>query len=148
MTEYKKRYKSRRQRRYVQLRESGFLAFEAEKLSLVPKTTPYLNKMVKDREKLQRRANRKGWTPGEYSKSIKLKYHGKGFVNKQRRQKLDVWQMLREYEYGYEQTHPNYNSPWLKRKKRFGKFLNVFEEAMTSKNLIETDRMLRERRKK
>lgn len=121
-----------RQTRYEKLRRNGFLPFEARPLSRVPRKTPYLPLMLATRASLKAKARREGWSQRRYETHIKEQYRKKGWrkLNRIGKQVDDPWQMLRDYEDRYKSKYPEYNSPWIKKQKKFRDFTSKFDKGL------------------
>ena len=137
------RYKTRRQQRYLRLRNSGFLPFEAQELSKVPNNVPYMANLYRNRKMLLGRAKKDRWSYTKYESSIKKLYDSNRWY---RARKRDPWQMLKVAERRYKTKHPEYSSPWKKRRKDFVEFTRKLEQdkkRKLAKNLAIQERYLR-----
>ena len=125
-------FRTRRQNRYLLLRNSGFLPYEAQTLSKVPLKVPYMDILIKERFKFKKQAIKDGWTKTKYELRIKDEYRVKGWTKKNRLGKLvaDPWAMFRANEDVYKSKYPSYNSPWVKRQKSFRDFVSIVEKAV------------------
>ncbi|KKN45079.1 hypothetical protein LCGC14_0686610 [marine sediment metagenome] len=143
------RFKTLRQRRYEDLRNAGFLEFEARPLSKIKRNVPYLKDITRDRQKLLKRAERKNWTAGQFSASIKAKYRGKNWLTKDAkgRTKLDPHKLVKATERQFKDDHPDYVSPWRKRKQKFNTFVSKFEQRQPRRGqrLSEAEKIARKR---
>lgn len=124
-------FKTRRQRRYDILRKSGFLPFEARTMSRVPFRVPYMDVMIKERFKGFDEALAKGVSRTGWEKIIKNFYIGNNWRKRTRlgRMKYDPWQMLRDFESKFRAKHPEYESPWEKRRRSWRDFVNKLEKT-------------------
>ena len=121
-------FKTRRQKRYESLRKTGFAKFEAQALSKVPFAVPYMKDLIKSRLKEYKVAFKENWTLKRWEGTIKDKYQeGKWLDSKGR---LSAWSMLRDYESQYRAKHPQYDSPWKKKRKDFRDFISTFEKKI------------------
>lgn len=124
---------TRRQRRYQRLRmDFGFCKFEATELSHVPFNTPYMDALIKQRFRLFQKSITEGKSRAEFDKEIRREYIQQGWRQKTgvRSYKFDPWAMLRHFEHEYKQKHPNYQSPWKKRRQRWVNFTAKVEFTM------------------
>lgn len=123
--------KSKRQHRYEILRRMGFLKGEAIQLSKVPLKVPYMDTFIKRRYALFEKSKEMGRTEREYIQSVKELYKAKGYIKVDAigRRRLDPWAYFREFEDGYRDKHPDYQSPWVKRQYRFRDFVRKVERA-------------------
>lgn len=123
--------RTKRQHRYNILRRFGFLKTESIQLSKVPMKIPYMDKFLKTRFALFERSREMGRTERQYIRSIKELYKTKGFIKLDvlGRRRPDVWAFFREFEDGYKDKHPEYQSPWVKRQYRFRDFVRKVERA-------------------
>jgi len=124
-------FKSRRQARYSFLRQSGFLRFEARDLSRIPLKVPYMRRIVVERRKEVRKAQRQDMSVFQWEKMIKKSYVANSWVKSYRRGKgvYSVWKMVQAQEREYKNKHPEYESPWEKRRKGFKDFQDKFERT-------------------
>lgn len=125
-------FRTRRQKRYENLRNNGFLPFEARVLSKVPRKVPYMPPLIANRAKLQVKAKKEEWSQKRYEDYIKKLYKDRGWLGLTRtgKVKYDTWQMLRESEDRYRNKHPEYSSPWLKKQKVWRDFVAKFERTV------------------
>lgn len=125
-------FKTRRQGRYNVLRKSGFQPFEARPLSRVPFNVPYMTGMLRERLRDYEAAIKKGWTQTRYEEAIKRLCKDRHWITKTRtgKRRYDPWAMLRGYENRYKEKHPEYVSPWVKRRKDFRKYVRELEESI------------------
>ena len=123
-------FKTRRQRRYDILRIAGFLPFEARELSRVPFKVPYMDVLIKERYKRFQEVTRAKWSWAGYERLIRAEYRDKNWQRQARagRVRDDVWAMLRAFEHAYRAKHPDYESPWQKRRRGWRKFLRQVED--------------------
>jgi hypothetical protein len=126
-------YRTRRQNRYVALRKYGFLKFEAKDLSKVPFKTPYMKPFIKERINLRKTATRQKIGDKEYEATIKELYDIKKWFD--RKGNRDVWKMLQEFEEKYKKKHPEYQSPWQKKRKHWKDFVNKVERTLAKDKL-------------
>jgi hypothetical protein len=124
-------FRTRRQHRYLILRDTGFLPFEAKELSKIPFKVPYIDAMIKERYSYLKTAAKQKSTKKNWEKMIKDFYVDRGFTkkNKQNRTILDPWQMMRDFEFKYKNKHPEYESPWEKRRKKWKDFVKKIENT-------------------
>ena len=121
-------FKTRRQRRYDTLRKAGFLKFESRDLSRVPFKIPYIKPLVKARAEEYKRAVKEEWTIGRWEDLYKKRYKDNNWLDSKGRP--SPWAMLRDYEHDYRVKHPNYDSPWEKRRGAMRDFIKVFEKKL------------------
>jgi hypothetical protein len=117
-------YKSRRQRRYENLKTAGFLPFEAVGLSkiAVNRMPPYMRQMIQDRSKEVIKAKKDGWSKQKFVDEIKGKYHDKRWAIRTKKGNIhsnSVFSLLRDYEDAYRVKNPDYVSPWENRNKQY-----------------------------
>lgn len=134
-------FRTRRQARYERLRERGFLPFEARALSKVSRRTPYLSHLVGDRFKQLKRAQEQKWSNARYEREIKKRYKQKEWSYLKR---YDPWAMVRESEDRYRKRHPDYESPWERKRRRWRGFLGKFEKTHELYPRKMTQRQLKE----
>ena len=146
-------FRTRRQHRYEVLRKIFCLKFEAFAWSKVPFYVPYMNELMKGRFKSFDKAMKEGKSREEFSKEIKKEYRDRGYLKRNRLGQAvgDPWAYLRDFEHKYRSKHPEYESPWLPRQRRFRDFMKKIEgtikkypkgRAYTSK--AEASRRMRE----
>jgi len=125
-------FRTRRQERYVALRKKGFLKFEANDLSKVPFSTPYMKALISERNQKHNAASKRKISQTQWEQSIKLMYFDMKWRTKTKSGniKYDVWQMLREFEEQYKQKHPQYQSPWQKKRKGWKDFVSKVEKTL------------------
>jgi len=126
-------FRKTREARYAKLFRAGFLGFEARPLSRIPRKVPYMPQLIATRASLKARAKREGWSQARYETYIKEQYRKKGWrkLNRPGTKTVDdPWAMLRDYEDRYKDKHPEYNSPWVKRQKRFRDFTSKFDRGL------------------
>jgi len=121
-------FKTRRQRRYELLRRAGFLKFEARDLSRVPLKVPYMAGIIKEHKKHYKQAIKEEWTLKAWENHYKKLYKDNDWLDS--KSKLSAWSMLREYEHDYRQKHPQYDSPWQKKRKQFRDFIATLEKKL------------------
>lgn len=121
-------FRTRRQYRYDLLRKSGFLPFEARSLSRVPLRIPYLDQLIKERFIAYQQAAKEGQTRAKWQRSIKNRYRGENWINL--RGQTDPWKMFRAFEYTYRAKHPEYESPWEKRRRQMKDFIATVEKEI------------------
>ena len=121
-------FKTRRQRRYEILRKAGFMRSEARDLSRVPLKVPYMKPLIDARAKEYKKAVKEEWTIGQWEDTLKKQYKSSGWLNS--KGKSSAWAMLRDYEHAYRAKHPNYDSPWQKRRGQMRDFIKVFEKKL------------------
>lgn len=125
-------FRTRRQHRYQILRDTGFLPFEAKALSKIPFNVPYIDAMIKDRYKQVKEAGSEKVSQREWERRIKGMYVDRNFTKtdkKTGRITLDPWQMMRDFEFKYKAKHPDYESPWEKRRKNWKDFMAKIERT-------------------
>ena len=126
-------YRTRRETRYMKLRNAGFLRFEARPLSKVPsKVCPYLRAMMEERRDWLRKEQKAGKTLKEYEAEIRELYRAKDWTKKNRVGKTvaDPWKMLREFEDKWKDKQPQYTSPWQGRQKKWRDFQRMLEPTL------------------
>lgn len=130
-------FRTRRQQRYIKLRESGFLPFEAQDLSKVSiKLTPYLQQMVTERKRMLAKATKARLTKAGYKKLIDNIYDkGHFYIARAQGIKPDVWKMFRDWEEKYRDKHPEYQSPWQKKRKKWVDFMAKAERTIAKQNV-------------
>lgn len=115
----------RRKIRAVDLRQAGFLPFEARALSHIPENVPYLQEMkdarLKDFSRFAR--HHKSYDlkviEKDFEKMIIRIYRRKGWWKG--KNERSVFAMLRENSHGedaYKRKDKNYKSPWVDRGKK------------------------------
>src|SRR4030042_3391321 len=106
-----------RMKRYNQLLELGFLTFEARELSSVEHLPPYMRFGIRARHKLLK--NHKG-TKQQFIDQIKAEYLTNNWttLTESGIPALSPWSMLREAESRYKDTHIDYVSPGVKKKRK------------------------------
>lgn len=125
-------FRSRRQHRYLILRDTGFLKFEARELSKIPFNIPYMDTLIKERYKAAKDAARDKITERGWKKIITNMYFDKGFTKtdkKTGKKTPDAWQMFRDFEFKFKSKHPEYESPWEKRRKNWKDFVAKIEKT-------------------
>lgn len=124
-------FRMRRQSRYVSLRKSGFLPFEASTLSKVPRSLPYMRLFIREREAILAQANANKMSPDNYTAYIKKIYTDNAYTRDKRGKiYLDPWQLLRRFEDDYIKKHPEYQSPWAKRRVKWMNFVDKAEKSI------------------
>lgn len=126
----KRIFKTNRQKRYSLLRSCGFLRIESVELSKVPLKVPYMDALIKGRFKEFREAFKQGWTLKRWETAIKQRYISNNWLT-EKRNYYDAWAMLRDFEHTYRVRHPDYESPWEKRRKDFVGFVRQVEKTVT-----------------
>jgi len=149
---------TKRAKRKALLLAEGFLPSESQQLSKLPKSTPALRLLRKERqalrERFSRKADRMDWsktrTNKEYRKRIKNLYDRRGWLVQEgpkgkqrgpRKDKPSLWTMYREYE--RRRPGKPYVSPWEKKQIKKGKtkldrgqiFIKKAERAQSSVEL-------------
>ena len=121
-------FRSKRQKRYAYLIDKGFLLFEAQAMSKVPRKVPYIPTVIASRVKLRNRAKRDNWSATRYRKYILDMYRTKGWMTLTRRgkQTYSPWAMMRDAEDRYKDKHPEYKSPWLRKQKQWRDFQSKY----------------------
>lgn len=124
-------FRTRRQNRYRVLRATGFLSFEAKELSKVPFRTPYFDTLIKERHKRYQAAIDRKLTRAEYERQIKTLYFDNKWRSRTKTGRIayDPWKMLRNFEYTYRLKHPEYESPWEKRRKAWKDFIEKLDRT-------------------
>lgn len=125
-------FKTKRQARYEILIKSGFLRFEARTFSAMPLKVPYIDVMLKQRRKELEEAREQKLSRQEFEKQIKQRYIDNDWFEVKHPNRYSPHAMLREFEHSYKQKHPEYESPWKKRKK----FMKDYIETI-SKDIVE-----------
>ena len=131
----KKTLKTRRQTRYIKLRNSGFLPFEARPLSKIPpKICPYFKQLIMTRLAYVGAAKRAKATRKEYEAKIHELYENNGWFRMDKRGApvADPWTMLRDYEGQWRDKQPDYTSPWEEGERNWSNFLAKIERTMKS----------------
>jgi len=123
-------FKTRRQHRYELLRSYGFLPFEAQALSNVPIKVPYMDSLIKQRYKELRKAVKDKLTKEQWHRKIIDRYKSHDWFEVGKPTKYSPHAMLREFEHTYKQQHPEYESPWKKRRKKFVDFMRTVEKEL------------------
>ena len=110
-------FRTRRQHRYLVLRDAGFLPFEARALSKVPtRICPYMRHLIADRKAMFLDAKQTHATNKQYENRIKALYNTNKWLSAGKlRIQADPWKMLRDYEDRWRAKQPEYTSPWQKR---------------------------------
>jgi len=124
-------FRTRRQKQYTYLRDKGFLPFEAQALSKVPRKVPYMPSLVRSRSATFNRAKKENWSNTKYEKYIKAIYRRKGWTTLTRAggETFSPWAMLRDVEDRYKDKHPEYTSPWLRKQKQWRNFQSKYERG-------------------
>lgn len=125
-------FRTRRQNRYLALRDRGFLEFEARILSQVPFRVPYMPGLIRKRARDYSLALKQGWTKERYEASVRKDYKEKSWTKRDRLGRLvnDPWAMLREHEDRYRRKHPDYESPGEKKRKDWRKWTRKLEASL------------------
>jgi len=124
-------FRTRRQRRYFKLRELGFLKGEAFHLSKVPFRVPYMDVLMRDRFRKLQEAVRAGKSRKQFEDEIRKWYVQNYYFRMTKRgPRLDPWKMLRDFEHAYRKAHPEYTSPWEKRRRKFRDFMQKAEKTL------------------
>lgn len=121
-------FKTRRQNRYAKLRKAGFLKFEARDLSKIPLKVPYMLPLMRQRFKDYKKAVKADWTISQWEKYIQQDYKQHKWLDSHG--KYSPWAMLRDAEEGYRTKHPNYASPWQKKRGQMRDFIRTFEKEV------------------
>lgn len=124
-------FRTRRQNRYRVLRAVGFLPFERKELSNVPFKTPYFDALIKERHKRYQSAIDRKLSRAEYERQIKLLYFDNKWLSRTAtgRARLDPWKMLKDFEHTYRLKHPEYESPWEKRRRAWKDFITKLDRT-------------------
>lgn len=123
-------FKTRRQKRYELLRKSGFLPFEAQELSRIPVKVPYVDILIKQRYKELKEAVEKGLSKEQWRRKIIDRYNANDWFEVRNPSRRSPHAMLREFEHTYKQQHPEYESPWKKRRRKFKDFVDTIEKEL------------------
>jgi len=125
-------FRTRRQARYLRLRNSGFLPFEARALSRVPtKICPYMRQLIVERLEYLRAAQESGATKTQYEDKVKRLYKDEKWLRAGKiRVDADPWKMLRDYEERWRVKNPQYTSPWEKKWRDWQDFQRKLENTM------------------
>ena len=125
-------FKTRRQEHYVKLCNAGFLKFEAYPLSKVPWKTPYLQGLVRQRQRRLKDSVQAKITIRQYEDSIKALYRSNRWLKRNRVGKIvaDPWRMLRDAEDKWKEQQATYESPWVRKYKDFRDFRARIERIM------------------
>ena len=131
-------FRTRRQNRYLKLRNAGFLPGEARPLSRVPfKRAPYTKEMFADRQKMVQKvvADMKGASGTAIAKELERRVKKLYDTNRwttagKRRIYRDAWKMLRDYEDRWRDKFPQYTSPWQPRRRDFVNYVAKAERTI------------------
>lgn len=121
-----------RQNKIRALRSAGFLPLEIAQMvsstrtlgdgrkirvKPLPLDVPYIKYMIRERARGYRLSKRQGMKPSEFRTMIEEEiYDNLDFYKPDG--SIDFWQLLRREEERWKQTHPEYESPGNKSKKR------------------------------
>jgi len=83
---------------------------------------------MKERFKDYKQAFKEEWSRAKWERSIKKQYREYNWFDNKGR--ADPWQMLRDFEHGYRAKHPEYESPWEKRRQKMKDFIAVVEKEL------------------
>jgi len=122
-------FRARRQSRYAYLRSIGFLKVEAYSLSRVPLGIPYMRQLARDRIRFTKIADDLKWSGARRFDELRKFYRSRGLKDPKRMTFKDIWDFLRQYEHAYRNKHPEYTSPWEKRRKRMRDFVSKYERG-------------------
>lgn len=125
-------FKTRRQNRYISLRNSFFLPFEARPLSKVPtRLCPYLRDLMVERRDMAKKAKTQGKALKQFEDQIKELYRINRWLKRDRAGKIigDSWKMLRDYEDRWRARQPEYTSPWQARYRKWKDFYTKLERT-------------------
>lgn len=122
-------FRTRRQNRYKVLIAASFMPFEARELSRVAFRVPYMDVLIKERYKKYKGALDRKLSRTEYERQIKAMYFDSKWRRRTRTGKLkyDPWAMLRDFEHNYRAKHPDYSSPWEKRRRAWKDFVSKLD---------------------
>lgn len=145
------RYKTRRMRRYLKLTDAGFVGWEARNLSLLPfSRVPYIKDLINGRKKEYeasiRKAAKKAWPEDQFNrwwgKHIKLRYIALGWKHKGDKWGATVaYRMLKAEKRRYEAKHRGYESPWVKKGRRFKDFIDRIDREYETKYHKQSSKM-------
>lgn len=90
------------------MHDSGFMKFEARQLSKVPFNVPYMKPMIRERLKEHTEFLATGKTEIAWVRFIWKRYRANGWKT--------AFDMLRATEHRYRDKHPEYESPWERKR--------------------------------
>lgn len=122
--------KTRRQRRYEVLKNMGFRPFEARQLSKIPFNVPYMDVLMKERFNLYKQAIEEEWSKKDWRDFITGLYKRENWFEVRHPKRYSAFAMLREFEHRYRAKHPEYESPWKKRKRAMKDFLETTKKEL------------------
>lgn len=129
-------YRPLRHYRYQSLRYLGFLKTEARVLSKIPFKVPYMSALIGIRKHVMVQARKEKWTEQQYEAHILKYYQNKGWLKPGERLKVgNVYRMLRESENRYKDKHPEYESPWQKKRRTWKGFTRMHEKTMKKRGI-------------
>lgn len=112
-------YRLLRMSRFTDLRRAGFLGWEADVLSQIPRRVPYLSVMAVERARYVDKWLRQGHTRAEIGRHITKRYIAKGYTKGRGvGSEASVWAMLRDYEEPYKRAHPDYQPKYRHKRER------------------------------
>ena len=119
------------------LARAGFLPFEIRQFTRTTRTTPkgkhirvsrmsldtpYIQEMIQERAETYTKALELKLSRSQWVLTIKEMYEDRYWFN-------DPWEMLRAWEERYKDKHPEYTSPWIKKKKQRADFGDKFDKG-------------------
>lgn len=113
-------FKTRRQNRYVALKDAGLLPFEAVQLSRLTiaemRTTPYIRQFIRMRTAWAESMPSKA----EYLRQVRAHYNRQGWDVP-----MGIWEWIRLLEESYKKDQPDYETPPSRAgKKKKKKYIN------------------------
>ena len=125
-------FRTRRQERYLKLRQAGFLPFESRALSSVAlKRCPYMRHLIRERAGMLAEAKRDRATVKQWQNRIKEMYNTNKWLRAGKlRIEADPWKMLRDYEDRWRAKRPEYTSPWQPRRRKWRDFVERTERTL------------------
>lgn len=123
-----KQFRTRRQIRYNKLIQAHLLPFEAKELARVPLTVPYMLPLMKARLERWQELTAQGMLPRQFQHLIRREYKANDWtIQKGKRLYAEPWKMLRDFEDRYKAKNPDYESPYMRRRKGQKDFLEKIE---------------------
>jgi len=129
--------KTRRHQRYLGLRKSFFLPFEARPLSRVPSYVPYFKGLIRERRIMVKKAISLGTPARKFEEQVKELYRVNRWQKKNRAGQIvaDPWAMLRDFQDKFKDKNPQYDSPWEKRQRNWRDFQSRIEKTLARQKL-------------
>jgi len=139
--------KLRRITRYRKLRDEGFFPHEANVLSTIHFSVPWVKQLRAERKAKQKKAIRQGLSENQFNRQIKKEYERNGWMidkvwvktRKEWRKagaemKFDTWAMIHAIEDRYKDSHPEYESSgWRNRQKKFKADRRKYENSVRNR---------------